>query len=61
MLLGYPGETRIGLIIAQHFYWKYLSKTLHEVCSKCKSYQFLKRNKKQYRKLSPKEEKKQTL
>ena len=28
---------------------------IHEVCSKCKACQFLKRNKKQYGKLPPKE------
>ena len=32
-----------------------LSKTIHEVCSKWKVCQFLKRNKKQYGKLPPKE------
>ena len=42
------------LSIAQHFL-KNLRKTVDEVCSKCKAYQFGKRNKKQYRKLPPKE------
>ena len=53
--LCHPGEPRIELSIAQHFYWKNLSKTVHEVCSKCMACQFLKRNKKQYGKLPPKE------
>jgi len=52
--LCHPGETRTELTIAQHFYWTNLRKTVHEVCSKCESCQFLKRNKKQYGKLPPK-------
>ena len=51
-----PGETRTKLSISQHFYWKNLPKTVHEICTKCKTCQFLKRNKKQYRKLPLKEE-----
>ena len=39
---------------SQHFYRKNLHKTVHEICAKCKTYQFLKRNKKQYKKLPPK-------
>ena len=53
--LCYPGETLTELSIARDFYWKNLCKTIHEVCSKCKGCQFLKRNKKQYGKLPPKE------
>ena len=52
--LCHPGETRTELTIAQHFYWTNLRKTVHEVCSKCESCQFLKRNKKLYGKLPPK-------
>ena len=52
--LCHLGETSTELTIAQHFYWKNLRKTVHEVCSKCDSCQFLKRNKKQYGKLPPK-------
>ena len=52
--LCHPGETRTELTIAQHFYWKNLRKTVHQVCSKCDACQFLKRNKKQYGKLPPK-------
>ena len=36
-------------------YWKNLRKIIHEVCSKCKACQFLKRNEKQYGILPPKE------
>ena len=53
--LCHPGETCTELSIAQHFYWKYFRKTVHEVCSKCNVCQFLKRNKKRYNKLPPKE------
>ena len=53
--LCHPGETRTELSISQHFYWKNLRKTVHEVCTKCKACQFLKRNKKLYGKLPPKE------
>ena len=45
--LYHPGETYAELSMAQHFYWKNLCKTSHEVCSKSKVCQFLKRNKKQ--------------
>ena len=53
--LYHPGETRTEPNISQHFYWKQLSKTLYEVCVKYKTCQFVKRNKKQYGKLLPKE------
>ena len=53
--LCHPGETRTELSISQHFYWKNLRKTVHEIYTKCKTCQFLKRNKKQYGKLPPKE------
>ena len=51
--LCHPGETRTD--ISQHFYWKNLHKTVHEIYTKCNTYQFLKRNKKQYGKHSLKE------
>ena len=38
------GETCTELSRALHFYWKNLYKTVHDVCSKCKACQFLKRN-----------------
>ena len=50
----HPGETRPELSIAQHFSWRHLRKTIHAVCSKCKAYQFLKRNRKQCGKFPPK-------
>ena len=43
------------LSITQHFYWKNLRKTVHEVCSKCHTCQFLKRGKRNYGKLPPKQ------
>ena len=52
--LCHPGETRTELSISQHVYWKKLRKTVHEICTKCKTCQILKRNKKQYRNLPPK-------
>ena len=53
--LCHPGETRTELSIAQHFYWKGLRNTVHDVCSKCDACQFLKRGKKKYGKLPPKQ------
>ena len=53
--LSHPGETRTELTIAQHFYWKNLRKTVHDVCSTCDACQRLKRNKKHYGKLPPKQ------
>ena len=43
------------LNIPQHFYWKNLRKTVHKTHAKCKTCQFLKRNKKQYGKPPPKD------
>ena len=53
--LCHPGETRTELSIAQHFYWKGLRNTVHDVCTKCDACQFLKRGKKKYGKLPPKQ------
>ena len=53
--LSHPGETRTELTIAQHFYWKNLRKTVQDVCSTCDVCQCLKRNKKNYGKLPPKQ------
>ena len=56
--LCHPGETHTELSISHHFYWNDLHTTVwtvHEVCTKCKTCQILKRNKKQYGKLPPKE------
>ena len=35
----------------QHFCWKNVRKSVLEICTKCKTCQFLKRNKKQYGKI----------
>ena len=40
--LNYLGESRIELTISQHFYWKSLHKTVHNICSKCEICQRLK-------------------
>ena len=53
--LCHLGETCTELSIAQHIYWKILRKTVHDICSKDRAYQFLKGNKKQYRKIPPME------
>ena len=53
--LCHPGETHTELSIAQHFYWKGLRNTVHDVCTKCDACQFLKRGKKKYGKLPPKQ------
>ena len=42
----HPGETHIELSISQHFYWQNIRKIEHEICTKCKTCQFLKRKKK---------------
>ena len=55
LTLCHPGETRTELSITQHFYWKNLRKTVHEVCTKCHTCQFLKRGKRNYGKLPPKQ------
>ena len=34
-VLSHPGETRTELTIGQHFYWKGLRKSVHDICSKC--------------------------
>ena len=54
--LCHPRDTCTELgSISQHFYWKNLLKIENEICTKCKTCQFLERNKKQYRELPPKE------
>ena len=50
-----PGEICTELSISQHCYWKNLCKTVHRVCTKYNAWQFLKRNKKHYRKIPPRE------
>ena len=48
-------ETRTALSISQHVYWENLHKTVHKNCTKCKDYQFLQWDKKEYRELPPQE------
>ena len=50
-----PRETHTELSISSLLFWMNLRKIVHEICTTCKTCQFLKRNKKQYRKLPPKE------
>ena len=53
--LSHPGTTRTEATISQHFYWKGLRNTVHDICSKCEACQFLKRRKGNYGKLPAKE------
>ena len=48
-------KTRTELIIGQHFYWNDLQKSIHDICSKCHTCQFLKCNNRNYGKLSAKQ------
>ena len=41
-IICHPGKTRTKLTIGQHFYWNGLQKSVHDICSKCHTYQFLK-------------------
>ena len=52
--LQHPGETRTELCVKQHFYWKNLRETVHNVVSKCHICQLTKKNKKKYGKLPEK-------
>ena len=54
-LLCHPGETGTILTIGQHFHWKGLQKSVHDVCSKYHTYQFRKCNKRNYGKLPNKQ------
>ena len=47
---SHPGETRTNLIIGQHFHWKGLQNSAHDICFK-----FQKRNKRKYGKLPAKQ------
>ena len=58
-VLCHLGKTRTELAIGQHFYWKGLQKSIHDICSKCHMYQFVKRGKRNYFKLPPKQAKTQ--
>jgi hypothetical protein len=54
-MLCHPGETRTELTIRQHFDWKGLRKTVHDICHKCESCQKRKVSNQKYGKLPPKE------
>ena len=54
-VLCHPGETRTELTIGQHLYWKGLQKSVYNICSKCHTCQFLKRNIRNYGKLPAKQ------
>ena len=54
-MLFHPGETQIEHTIRQHFYWKALRTTVHEVCKKCPTCQRAKKTNKKYDKLPPKQ------
>ena len=53
--LCHPGKTRTQQTIRQHFTWKNLRETVHDVCSKCHTCQLCKRNKNKYGKLPEKQ------
>ena len=49
------GETQIEHTLRQHFYWKGLCTTVHDVCKKCPTCQRAKTTNQKYGKLSPKQ------
>ena len=53
--LWHPGETRTKFNIGQHFYQKGQRKSVHDICSKYHTCQFLCLNKRKYRKPSLKQ------
>ena len=52
-ILCHPGETRTEHTFRQHFYWKVLRKTVHDVCKKCPTRQRSKTTNQKYGKLPP--------
>jgi hypothetical protein len=52
--LCHPGETRTEQTIKQHFWWKNLRDTVHDVCTKCHTCQTTKKSSKKYGKLPEK-------
>ena len=54
-MLCHPGETQTEHTIRQHFDWKLLFKTVHDVCKKCPTCQRAKTTNKKYGKLPPKQ------
>mgnify|MGYP000620621369 CR=1 FL=1 len=53
--LCHPGETRTEQTIRQHFTWKGLRESVHQICSKCPTCQKTKLSTKKYGHLPPKE------
>ena len=41
-VICHPGKTRFKLTIGQHVYWKGLQKSVHNICAKYHTCQFLK-------------------
>ena len=54
-MLCHPGETRTEHTIRQHFDWKALCATVHDVCKKCPTCQRAKTKNQKYGKLPPKQ------
>ena len=54
-MLCHPGETRTEHTIRQHFDWKALLITVHDVCKKCPTCQRAKTTNQKYGKLPPKQ------
>ena len=53
-MLCNPGETRTEHTLRQHFDWKGLRTTVHDMCKKCPTYQIEKKTNRKYGKLPPK-------
>ena len=54
-MLYHPGETRTEHTLRQHFDWKGLHTTVHDLCKKCPTYQRAKTTNQKYGKLPPKQ------
>ena len=54
-MLYHPGETQTEHTLRQHFDWKGLRTTVHDVCKKCPTCQKSKKTNQKYGKLPPKQ------
>ena len=54
-MLCHPGETQTEHTLRQHFYWRALCTTVHDVCKKCPTFQRAKTTNQKYGKLPPKQ------
>ena len=54
-MLYHPVDTRTENTLRQHFYWKFLRKTVHDMCKKCPTCQRAKITNQKYDKLPPKQ------